>query len=171
MPHITDTVWYLSFSFWLISLSMIIFEFTGICYKWHYFILFYCRVIFHCVDIPHLLYPFISGWTRSCFHVVTTVNNAAMNTEVHVSFQIRIFSRYMPRSGTAGSYGNLQEHILRVEKEMATHSSVLAWRIPWTGAWRATVHGVPRVGYNLTTKERRDSYSKYIINIYTTFFF
>ena len=26
---------------------------------------------------------------------------------------------------------------------MATHSSVLAWRIPWTeGAWRATVHGV-----------------------------
>ena len=77
----------------------------------------------------------------------------------------------MPRGGTAGSYGNLQEHILRVEKEMATHSSVLAWRIPWTGAWRATVHGVPRVGYNLTTKERRDSYSKYIINIYTTFFF
>ena len=63
---------------------------------------------------------------------MSTVNNAAMNTEVHVSFQIRIFSRYMPRSGTARSYGNLQEHILRVEKEMATHSSVLAWRTPWT---------------------------------------
>ena len=31
-----------------------------------------------------------------------------------------------------------------LEKEMATHSSILAWRIPWTerGAWRATVHGV-----------------------------
>ena len=29
-----------------------------------------------------------------------------------------------------------------LEKEMATHSSILAWRIPWTrGAWRATVHG------------------------------
>ena len=25
---------------------------------------------------------------------------------------------------------------------MATHSSSLAWEIPWTGAWRATVHGV-----------------------------
>ena len=24
---------------------------------------------------------------------------------------------------------------------MATHSSVLAWRIPWTGAWWATIHG------------------------------
>ena len=26
-------------------------------------------------------------------------------------------------------------------KGMATHSSVLAWRIPWTGAWWATIHG------------------------------
>ena len=29
-----------------------------------------------------------------------------------------------------------------LEKEMATHSSVLAWEIPWTGAWGAMVHGV-----------------------------
>ena len=27
-----------------------------------------------------------------------------------------------------------------LEKEMATHSSTLAWKIPWTGAWWATVH-------------------------------
>ena len=27
-----------------------------------------------------------------------------------------------------------------LDKEMATHSSILAWRIPWTrGAWQATV--------------------------------
>ena len=25
-----------------------------------------------------------------------------------------------------------------LEEGMATHSSILAWRIPWTGAWRAT---------------------------------
>ena len=49
-----------------------------------------------------------------------------------------------------------------LEKEMATHSSILAWRIPWTedpgesqgqrnlenpmdrGAWRATVHGITK---------------------------
>ena len=31
----------------------------------------------------------------------------------------------------------------RLEKEMATHSSVLAWRIPGTGeAWWAAVYGV-----------------------------
>ena len=34
-----------------------------------------------------------------------------------------------------------QEDLL--EKEMATHFSILAWRIPW---W-ATVHGVARIGH------------------------
>ena len=29
-----------------------------------------------------------------------------------------------------------------MEEEMATHSSILAWRIPWTD--RATVHGVAK---------------------------
>ena len=29
-----------------------------------------------------------------------------------------------------------------LEKEMATHSSVLAWRIPGMGAWGAAVYGV-----------------------------
>ena len=31
-----------------------------------------------------------------------------------------------------------------LEKEMATHSSVLAWKIMDRGAWRATFHGVPK---------------------------
>ena len=34
-----------------------------------------------------------------------------------------------------------------LEKEKATHSSILAWRIPWTekpGAWCNTVHGVTK---------------------------
>jgi len=29
-----------------------------------------------------------------------------------------------------------------LEKEMATHSSVVAWRIPGTGAWWAAIYGV-----------------------------
>ena len=35
-----------------------------------------------------------------------------------------------------------------LEKEMVTHSSTLAWKIPWTErflrAWQATVHGVAK---------------------------
>ena len=31
-----------------------------------------------------------------------------------------------------------------LEKGMATHSSIPAWRIPWRGAWGATVHGVAK---------------------------
>ena len=27
-----------------------------------------------------------------------------------------------------------------LEKRMATYSSILAWKIPWTEAWKGTVH-------------------------------
>ena len=40
------------------------------------------------------------------FHVLTFVNTSVMNIRVRVSSQIRDFSRHMPRSGIAGSYGN-----------------------------------------------------------------
>ena len=41
-----------------------------------------------------------------CFHVLAIVNSAAMNTGVHVSFHITVFSEYIPRSEIVGSYGN-----------------------------------------------------------------
>ena len=45
------------------------------------------------------------GGCLSFFHVLDIVNSTEMNIGVHVSCQIMIFSRYMPRSGTAGSQG------------------------------------------------------------------
>ena len=46
-----------------------------------------------------------------------------------------------------------------LEKEMATHCSILAWEIPWTeksgglqSLWHATVHGATRVRHDLVTK-------------------
>ena len=39
-----------------------------------------------------------------CFHVLAIVNSAVMNIGVHVSFQIMVFSGYVPRGGIAGSY-------------------------------------------------------------------
>ena len=41
-----------------------------------------------------------------CFRVLAVVNSAAVDTGVHEVFQIMVFSRYMPKSGIAGSYGN-----------------------------------------------------------------
>ena len=31
-----------------------------------------------------------------------------------------------------------------LDEGKATHSSILAWSIPWTGVWWATVHGVAK---------------------------
>ena len=36
-----------------------------------------------------------------CFCVMATGNHAAVNTAMHVSFLIMVFSGYMPSSGTA----------------------------------------------------------------------
>ena len=41
-----------------------------------------------------------------CFHVLAIGNSGALNVGMHVSFRIIASSRYMPRSGIAGSYGN-----------------------------------------------------------------
>jgi len=48
--------------------------------------------------------------TMGCLHMLPVVNSAAVNTGVHVSFQISdfffFFSGYISKSGSAGSYGN-----------------------------------------------------------------
>ena len=48
-----------------------------------------------------------------CFHVLATVNSAALNTQVHVSFSRKILSGYMPKGGIAGSYGSSIFNFLR----------------------------------------------------------
>ena len=47
------------------------------------------------------------------FHVLDIVNSASVNIGVHVSFQIRVLSGYMPSSGTAVSYGSPSFSVLR----------------------------------------------------------
>ena len=43
-----------------------------------------------------------------------------------------------------------------LEKEMATHSSILTWEIPWTEepGWLQFT-GMQRVGHNLVTKQQQ----------------
>ena len=74
---------------------------------------FYSWVIFHCVYTPHLfIHSSVSGHLGD-FQVLAIVKSAAVNIGVHVSFCIRVFSRYMPRSGIAGSYSNSTFSFLR----------------------------------------------------------
>ena len=80
-----------------------------------------------------------------CFWVLITVNSAAMNIGLHVSFRIVVFSGYLPRSGISlvsqmvKNLPALQETCLQslsqedvLEKGMATHSDILAWKSPRT---------------------------------------
>ena len=43
-----------------------------------------------------------------------------------------------------------------LEREMATHSNILAWEIPWTEEpGRLQAMGSQRIGYNLATKQQQ----------------
>ena len=48
-----------------------------------------------------------------CFHVLVTVNSAAVNNGIHVSLSILISLGYMPKSGIARSYGGFIPSFLR----------------------------------------------------------
>ena len=112
--HISDIIQYLSFSFWLTSLSVIISGSIHVPENGIISFFFYGWVIFHFVCVCVCVYVCISHifiyWSLDghlgCFHGLAVVNSAAMNMGVHVSFQIIVFSGYMPSSGIAGSYGN-----------------------------------------------------------------
>ena len=53
------------------------------------------------VCVERALSIHMSKDSLGCFHVLGIVTSAAVNIEVCVSFQIRVWSGYMPRSGTS----------------------------------------------------------------------
>jgi len=59
------------------------------------------------VYMYHIFFTYSSdNGHLGCFHVLAILNTAATNIGVHVSFQIMIFSGYMPRCGIDESYGS-----------------------------------------------------------------
>ena len=57
------------------------------------------------VYVYHIFIHFSADGHLGCFHVMAILNSVAINIGVHVCFWIVVFSRYMPRSGIAGSHG------------------------------------------------------------------
>ena len=55
------------------------------------------------MHIPHILHSSVDEHL-GCFHVLVTINSAAKNPGVYVSFWIMSFPGYMPSNGIAGSY-------------------------------------------------------------------
>ena len=47
-----------------------------------YFVHFYHWVIFHCMAMPRLVYPFIGWWKLKCIHFI--MNNTAMNLSMQI---------------------------------------------------------------------------------------
>ena len=66
---------------------------------------FYGRVVFHCVYIPHLLIHSYFDGHLGCFQVLAIVNSAEMNISACIYFR-KFLSGYMPNSGIAGLYGS-----------------------------------------------------------------
>ena len=54
---------------------------------------------------PHALYSSSVAGRRGCFHALSIAHSATMNIGVHMSSGIMVFSRFMAKSGFAGSYG------------------------------------------------------------------
>ena len=74
---------------------------TYMCVSYIYVCVCVCVCVYHIFFIHSSVYGHLG-----CFQVLAIVNSAAINTGIHVSYWIRVFSGYIARTGIAGSYGN-----------------------------------------------------------------
>ena len=58
ISHISEIIWYLSFSDWFVSLNIIISSSIHAVTKGE-FLIFYSCIVFHCINVPQLFYPLI----------------------------------------------------------------------------------------------------------------
>ena len=121
VSHISEVVQCLVFSVWLISLSIMpsrsIYAVANS--KISYLVAKQCFNV--CIYKIHIythydvfIHSSISGHL-GYFHILVIVNNAAVNMEVCISFQINVlvFFGEIPRSGIVGSYGSSIFNFLR----------------------------------------------------------
>ena len=111
------------------------------CCKWHYFILFYDWESFNfLVSFPTLAFGFlmVDILMGMSYLIAILIYFSLIISDVWASFHVYIGHPYFGEISSQvlctffnGVVVLLLGHAL--QKEMATHSSVLAWRIPGTG--------------------------------------
>ena len=104
---------YWCFSFWLTSFCIIGSTFIHLIRTDSNAFSFYNWVIFHCVYVPWLSYPFICWWPSRLLPCHGYCKQYSVNTGVHVSLSVLLSSVCMPSSGIAGSYGSCVSSFLR----------------------------------------------------------
>ena len=88
---------------WLTLLSLIVSRSTHVAENGIFFVVeSYSIVYMYHIFFIHSSFDGHLG----CFHVPVILNIAALSIGAHVSFQISVFSIYMPGGGIAGSYGS-----------------------------------------------------------------
>ena len=140
-------IWYVSFSVWLISLSIIPSRFIHVAsngimssFLWLPNILLWVYIyMYMCVYHIFLTRSFIEGHV-GCFHVLVIANKCYNKYGIHRSFQISVFCLFgwIPSSRNIGSYGisilNFLRNVLFLKILFST-VTVLIY-IPTTILWR-----------------------------------
>ena len=152
MFHVLDSIcnWYYTvFVFlWHISQSIILFRSICVASNSSIFSLCLSNNSPSCVYVPHLLIQSSVDGHLGCLYFWGILNSAVINFGVHVPLWISIFI-FFP---DIYSRVELLDHMVALEKAMATHSSTLAWKIPWTEEpGRLQSMGSLRVGHDWAT--------------------
>ena len=76
---------------------------------------FYGQIIFHCLDIPCFVYPFISWWASRFFHFLVTMSKDVMDIQAQLLMctYVLILLRHTPMNRIAGPYSNPEMDHLR----------------------------------------------------------
>ena len=67
VPHVSDIIQYLSISIWFILLSIMYSRSIYVFCTWQDILFYHGWIIFHCIYVPHLFYPFICWWVFGLF--------------------------------------------------------------------------------------------------------
>ena len=84
------------------------------------------------------------------FHVDTFIF-ISMTILFSVGFPVLVVKSPPANAGDRRNAGSILELGRSSGEGVATHSSILTWKIPWTGAWHATVHGTAKRQMQLST--------------------